>query len=78
MRNIHVSFSGKFNHELLMKTALWMNTTSLVEVVKAIVERIDEIDIDYLLNDGPFLFLKLTFFINFIFRCSERICTESN
>jgi len=41
-----------------MKTARWMNTTSLIEVVKAIVERIDKIDIDYLLNDGPFLFFS--------------------
>jgi len=62
-RTIDISLSGEFNHELLMKTARWTNTTSLVDVVKTIVERIDEPDINYSINDSPFLFLKLSFFL---------------
>jgi hypothetical protein len=35
-----------------MKTARWKNGTTLVEVVKAIVEHIDNPDIDYSINHG--------------------------
>jgi hypothetical protein len=35
-----------------MKTARWKNGTTLVEVVKAIVEHIDNPDIDYSTNFG--------------------------
>jgi hypothetical protein len=56
LRSIHVSISGEFHHELLMKTMRWMNTTSLVDVVKAIVERIDEPDVDCPINHGSFFF----------------------
>jgi hypothetical protein len=50
------SFSEEFHHELLTITARWNNDTSLVEVVKAIVERIDKPDIDYSKNPGLFFF----------------------
>jgi hypothetical protein len=38
-----------------MKTVRWTNNTSLVDVVKAIVERIDKPNIDYSKNQGSFI-----------------------
>jgi len=43
---------GKFCHALLTKTARWKIGTTLVEVVKATVEHIDNPDIDYSINHG--------------------------
>ncbi|CAF1229880.1 unnamed protein product [Rotaria sordida] len=45
-----VGKDGEFYHELLLKTAQWTNRTSLVDVIKAIVERIDETDLYYSKN----------------------------
>ena len=45
-------FSGKFCHDLLKKTAKWTMATSLVEVVKAVVDHIDSPNIDYSLSFG--------------------------
>ena len=41
---------GQFCHELLKKTAKWSNKTSLVDVIKAVAEHIDNPDIDYSLS----------------------------
>ena len=40
---------------MLTKTARWKIGTTLVEVVKAIVEHIDHPDIDYAVNVGKFI-----------------------
>ncbi|CAF3604034.1 unnamed protein product [Rotaria sp. Silwood1] len=45
-----VGKDGEFYHELLLKTAQWTYKTSLLDVVKAIVERINETDLYYSIN----------------------------
>jgi hypothetical protein len=58
-----IHFSGKFCHDLLKKTAQWTMRTSLVDVVKAIVERIDTPDLDEESpkNDGLLFFNPCVF-----------------
>ncbi|UJR14867.1 hypothetical protein I4U23_001852 [Adineta vaga] len=46
----NITKDGKFCHALLMRTARWKPNTTLVEVVKAVVEHIDNPDIDYSVN----------------------------
>jgi hypothetical protein len=43
---------GQFSHELLKTTTIWTPAKSLVDVVKAVVERINDPDIDYALSVG--------------------------
>ena len=50
-----------------MKTARWTARTTLVDVVKAIVEHIDNPDIDYAINFGSFFLLETKSIISFIF-----------
>jgi hypothetical protein len=38
--------------ELLQKTAKWTTTTSLIQVLKAVVDHIDKPDIDYTAEFG--------------------------
>jgi hypothetical protein len=61
-------FLGKFCHELLKKTAKWSNQTSLVDVVKAVVEHVDKPDIDYSLSLGSFFFYYYNIYLLDIFR----------
>jgi hypothetical protein len=56
-------FSGQFCHELLKKTAKWTIKTSLVDVVKAVIEHIDNPDIDYSLSLRLFRF----WFVYYVF-----------
>ncbi len=58
---IHISISGEFRHELLLKTARWSNNTSLIDVIKAIVTRIDEPDIGCPLNKGLYFYKDCLF-----------------
>jgi hypothetical protein len=51
----------------LQKTAQWLNTGSLVDVVKTVLERIDNPDVDYLINPGSFHFSQLFLSKNKIF-----------
>jgi hypothetical protein len=46
---------GKFCHALLSKTARWKVGTTLVEVVKAVTEHIDNPDADYAVTLGECL-----------------------
>ncbi|CAF4195505.1 unnamed protein product, partial [Adineta steineri] len=46
----NVTKDGKFCHALLLKTSRWKPGTKLVEVVRVIVEHIDNPDIDYSIN----------------------------
>jgi hypothetical protein len=55
-----------------MKTARWKIGTTLVEVVKATVEHIDNPDIDYSVNLGELFSLKSFLFI-LLYRYSQRI-----
>lgn len=48
-----------------MKTARWKNGTTLVEVVQAIVEHIDNPDIDYSINHGQFFLFEKLFLLKF-------------
>lgn len=43
---------GTFCHHLLTRTSRWKQSTTLVEVVKAIINHIDEPDPDYAVNFG--------------------------
>jgi hypothetical protein len=45
-------FLGKFCNALLVKTAKWKFDTSLVQVIKAVVEHIDQPDIDHSIRAG--------------------------
>ena len=54
-QSIFPLLSGQFHHESLCKTALWSNTTSLVDIVRTIVDRIDAPDPDYSINRGSIL-----------------------
>ncbi|CAF4713666.1 unnamed protein product, partial [Rotaria socialis] len=40
-----VNNDGEFHHELLLKTACWTSKTTLKDIVKAIVERIDAAEV---------------------------------
>ena len=51
---------GKFCHALLSKTARWRPGTTLVEIVKAVTEHIDNPDADYAVTLGKFLFLNIS------------------
>ncbi|CAF1092069.1 unnamed protein product [Adineta ricciae] len=42
----NVGVDGKFCHEVLKKTVEWKSNTTLIDVVKAIVDRIDKPDVD--------------------------------
>ncbi|CAF1173176.1 unnamed protein product [Rotaria sordida] len=46
----NVDKDGKFCHPLLTKATRWKSGTTLIDVVKAIVEHIDNPDIDYSVN----------------------------
>ncbi len=50
---------GKFCHALISKTARWRPGTTLVEIVKAVTEHIDNPDADYAVTLGKFLFLNI-------------------
>ncbi|UJR14869.1 hypothetical protein I4U23_001854 [Adineta vaga] len=50
--HLNVSKDGEFDHELLQKTARWSNNTSLIDAIKAIVDRIDNPEIYSALNNG--------------------------
>jgi hypothetical protein len=59
--------SGLFYDELLRKTARLRINTPLVDVVKAVIDRIDHPDIDNALNVGEFLSpCNLIFFLLFL------------
>jgi ubiquitin-protein ligase len=45
-------FLGKFCNALLHKNATWTPTTSLTQVVKAVVDHIDHPDIDHSISVG--------------------------
>jgi hypothetical protein len=45
-------FLGTFCNKLLVKTAKWNMNTSLVQVIKAVVEHIDQPDIDHSIRAG--------------------------
>jgi hypothetical protein len=47
-----IYFLGKFSNELLQKTAKWTPTTSLTQVVKAVVDHVDLPNIDYSIRAG--------------------------
>lgn len=49
---IKYTFLGKFQHELLDKSFNWTTETSLVDIAKAIVQRIDETDTYHSKNYG--------------------------
>ncbi|CAF0964205.1 unnamed protein product [Adineta ricciae] len=42
----NVGGDGKFCHEVLKKTVEWKSNTTLIDVVKAVVDRIDKPDVD--------------------------------
>ncbi|CAF1174727.1 unnamed protein product [Adineta steineri] len=46
----NVTKDGKFCHALLLKTSRWKPETKLVDVVRVIVDHIDNPDIDYSIN----------------------------
>ncbi|CAF3041776.1 unnamed protein product [Rotaria sp. Silwood2] len=46
----NVDKDGKFCHPLLTKTTRWKHGTTLIDVVKAVVEHIDNPNIDYSVN----------------------------
>ncbi|CAF3695332.1 unnamed protein product [Rotaria sp. Silwood1] len=46
----NIDKDGKFCHPLLTKTTRWKHGTTLIDVVKAVVEHIDNPDIDYSVN----------------------------
>ncbi|CAF2738780.1 unnamed protein product [Rotaria sp. Silwood2] len=48
----NIDKDGKFCHPLLTKTTRWKHGTTLIDVVKAVVEHIDNPDIDYSVNAG--------------------------
>jgi hypothetical protein len=47
-----IYFLGKFCNELLQKTAKWTATTSLIEVIKVVVDHIDHPDVDRSISVG--------------------------
>ncbi|CAM4859665.1 unnamed protein product [Rotaria socialis] len=60
-----VNNDGEFHHELLLKTACWTSKTTLKDIVKAIVERIDAAEVYCFKNCGLKL-LKTQKFIHHI------------
>jgi ubiquitin-protein ligase len=55
-----IDFLGQFCHEILKKTAKWSNKVSLVDVIKAVIQHIDEPDIDLSLSPRSFLYFYLS------------------
>jgi hypothetical protein len=47
-----IYFLGKFCNALLQKTAKWTAITPLTEVIKAVVNHVDNPDIDYAASLG--------------------------
>ncbi len=66
---------GKFCHALISKTARWRPGTTLVEIVKAVTEHIDNPDADYAVTLGKFLFLNIfaAYFCFFLKRSVKNI-----
>lgn len=52
MINMKQIFSGKFCTTLLQKTAKWTQDTSLVQVIRAVVDHIDHPNVDYSASFG--------------------------
>lgn len=48
----NIDKDGKFCHALLMRTVRWKPGTTLVDVVRTVVDYIDHPDIDYAVNFG--------------------------
>ncbi len=47
-----IYFLGKFCNALIQKNATWKPTTPLTEVIKAVVNHVDNPDIDYAASLG--------------------------
>jgi hypothetical protein len=58
-------FLGVFCHEVLKLTAKWTPQTFLIDVVKAVVERIDHPDIDY--SSSLCSYFSLDFLLRILF-----------
>jgi hypothetical protein len=47
-----IYFLGKFSNELLQNTAKWTPTTSLIQIIKVVVDHVDKPNIDYSIRAG--------------------------